>query len=314
MRTSIIYVFSGTGNTLTAAGFIQKALSARGVETDVWVARVPFGGAPDPTGYDIAGFGYPVHAFNTPRFFLQFVRSLPDGHGMPAFIFKTSGEPFRYNDASSRPLVRLLRKKGYLPMLDRHLLMPYNIVFRYRDALARQMVLHTAEMAQLLAEQIAGGGPPQTFRYRPWTVLLQYLFRLQWFGARVNGPLIRAKKSLCTGCGFCAASCPAGNITMRGGRPRFGRRCTMCMGCAFRCPMDAVRPGFLNPWRVNGPYDFDRLMADGTVPDKYVAESTTGYFRLFRPYYRRTYAEIAAYKDRMEATAPPQDTRGKASR
>jgi NAD-dependent dihydropyrimidine dehydrogenase PreA subunit/flavodoxin len=295
MKRAVIYVFTGTGNTRIAAGLIKEALSARGVETAIWEARAPFDRVPDPNDYDIAGFGYPVHAFNTPRFFLRFVRSLPEGRGMPAFLFKTSGEPFRFNDASSRPLVRLLRKKGYVPMLDRHLLMPYNIVFRYKDALAKQMLLHTADMAEVLAEKLVGG-PPQELRYRPSTVLLMYLFRLQWFGAFVNGPLIRANKQRCSGCGLCAKTCPADNIRMRGGLPRFGGRCAMCMRCAFYCPEDAVRPGILNPWRVNGPYRFERLVADDSVPATYINEDTKGYFRLFRPYYRETDKEISALK------------------
>ena len=297
MKRIIIYIFTGTGNTRTAAGLIREALSARGVETTVWEARAPFSGAPDPNAYDAAGFGYPVHAYNTPLFFLRFAQTLPDVKGKPAFIFKTSGEPFRFNDASSRALVRLLRKKGFAPMLDRHMLMPYNIVFRYKDALAKQMYLHTADLARVLAERIVDG-PPQELRYRPGNIVLSYLFRLQWFGALINGPLVRAKKSLCTGCGLCARLCPASNIRMADGYPRFGSRCTMCMGCAFLCPKDAVRPGVLTHWRVNGPYRFEQLAADDTVPAAFISAYTKGYFGLFWPYYRKTYAEIVAYRAR----------------
>jgi NAD-dependent dihydropyrimidine dehydrogenase PreA subunit len=125
-----------------------------------------------------------------------------------------------------------------------------------------------------------------------------FLFRLQWFGAWLNGPLIHVKEDLCTGCGQCARRCPAQNIRLADGRPRFGRRCTMCMGCAFRCPQDAVRPGILNAWRVNGEYPFERLAEDPDVPSTYVDGHTKGYFRLFLPYYERTGAEIRAVKER----------------
>lgn len=303
MDNAIIYVFTGTGNTRTAADLIAGALDARGTATAVWEARVPLSVAPDPNGFDIAGFGYPVYAYNTPHFFLRFVKTLPDVNGMPAFIFKTSGEPFRFNDASSWALVRLLRKKGFVPILDRHLLMPYNILFRYEDALAKQMYLHTGDMAQVIAEKIAGGRK-QKLRYRPLNIALMYLFRLQWFGALINGPLIHVKKPLCSGCGLCEKRCPAGNIRMTGGYPHFGGRCTMCMGCAFHCPKDAVRPGLLNPIRVNGPYRFEKLARDDTVPDAYINEDTKGYFRLFRKYYRKTYAEIREVKEHTKEHQP----------
>jgi flavodoxin/ferredoxin len=291
MKKIVIYVFSGTGNTLIAAEQIAQALTRRGFSVSLWQVRLPFTDAPDPCGFDIALFGYPVHAFNTPRFFLRFVKTLPRVAGIPAFIFKTSGEPFWFNNASSWPLVRLLRKKGFVPMLDSHLLMPYAIMFRYPDALAKQMYLHTRAMAGVIAEKIAAG-TPKTLRYYPWNILWLYLFRLQWFGAWINGPLIQVKKDLCVSCGLCAGMCPAGNIRMVNGKPCFSSHCTMCMGCAFRCPTDAVRPGFLNAWRVNGAYPFEKLAEDGSVPDTYIDENSKGYFRQFQRYYKRTYAEI----------------------
>ncbi len=302
MKKAVLYVFSGTGNTRIAADFVAEALSRRGIRTTVWDVRVPFSNAPDPNGFDIAGFGYPIHAFNTPQFFLRFAKTLPHVERMPAFLFKTSGEPFHANSASSWPLVRILRKKGFLPMLERHLLMPYNIMFRYPDALVKQMYRHTREMAGVIANGVAAGSP-QKLRYAPWTVLWMYLFRLQWFGAWINGPFIHVKRDLCAGCGLCAERCPAQNIRMKDGLPHFSYHCTMCMSCAFRCPKDAVRPGFLNAWRVNGPYQFQTLAEDERVPATFVNERTKGYFRLFRPYYARTYAEICAQPDEPAADA-----------
>ena len=256
--------------------------------------REPFSGVPDPRGYDLAGFGYPVHAFNVPEFFMRFVKRLPAAPGLPAFIFKTSGEPFAVNSASSLPLARLLRKKGMDVLFERHLLMPYNIVFRYPDALAAQMYRHTSEMAALIAGN-AAAGRREKINARLWAIPVSYFFRIQRLGTRLNGPHIKADTSLCTGCGLCAARCPAKNIVMRDGRPVFGKKCTMCMSCAFRCPGDAVRPGFLNGWRVNGPYDFS-----GAGAEDYVNSGTRGYFRHFRSYYRRTGRELEEFRRRGE--------------
>ena len=300
MKKAIIYVFTGTGNTRIAAELTAEALSKQGITAELWEARKPFAEAPDPNNYDMAGFGYPIHAFNTPQFFLRFAKTLPSVKpGMPAFIFKTSGEPFHLNSASSWPLARILRKKGFALLLDKHLLMPYNIMFRYKDALAKQMFLHTRELAGVIAGRVAKG-TPHKLKFHPWTILLMYIFRLQWFGAWINGPLIHVHKKLCSGCGLCAQKCPAQNITMRRGRPHFSIHCAMCMRCAFCCPRDAVRPGFLNLWRVNGAYPFQKLAEDASVPDHYVNESTKGYFRLFRKYYRRTYEEIKKYREESD--------------
>lgn len=312
-KRAVLYVFSGTGNTRLAADKIAEGLRESGMQTTVYEVRAPFTDAPDPNGYDVCGFGYPIHAFNAPQFFLRFVRGLPAVQpGKYAFVFKTSGEPFHANSASSYSLMRLLKGKGFAPAMDRHLLMPYNIMFRYNDALAKQMYLHTLRMAAMLADTVAEGRR-EKLRYYPWTVALMYLLRLQWFGAWINGPLTRANRQKCAACGRCAMECPAGNITMRDGLPQFGWKCTMCMRCTFRCPRDAVRPGFLNAWRVNGPYPFEKLAANDAVPATYVNADTKGYFRLFRRYYRRTERELAAYEASVQQAAEAAASRQSAA-
>ena len=47
----------------------------------------------------------------------------------------------------------------------------------------------------------------------------------------------------CVGCGKCARVCPAGNITVKDGRPEFGEKCTGCLACYHRCPQKAIRYG-----------------------------------------------------------------------
>jgi len=299
MRKAVIYVFSGTGNTRYAADKIAEALTAYDVNTTVWETRAPFDDIPDPNDYDIVGFGYPVHAFNAPKFFLKFVKSLPKVNNKQAFIFKTSGEPFRINGASSLTLTYILKRKGFKPMLDRHLLMPYNIMFRYDDALAKQMYLHTAQISAPIAYKIAQN-QKENMRYNIFAAAVMYVFRVQWFGAWLNGPLIHADKNICTGCGLCEQMCPTQNIKITDGVPVFGSKCSMCMSCVFRCPVDAIRPGFLNHWRVNGVYKYDKIVTDPLVPDKYIDENTTGYFKLFREYYKKTNKEISEFNSEQK--------------
>ncbi len=291
MKTAIIYLFTGTGNTRIAGDLIAGQLAKHNTRTTIYELKQPFENIPDPNQFDMVGFGYPVHAFNTPRFFLDFVKKLPDTNKKTAFVFKTSGEPFALNNASSRPLIRLLEKKGFVPVSDRHMLMPYNIIFRYPDAMVKQMYLHTGKMAMLSVNDILKGNHKK-FRFSPLTVISLYVFRLQWLGAKINGPWIHVDKNLCAGCSLCVKMCPAANITMENGFPKFSSHCTMCMRCAFFCPSDAVRPGFLNGWRVNGPYQFENIVKDDSIPTSFVQKDTKGYFRLFKNYYERTNKEI----------------------
>ena len=47
----------------------------------------------------------------------------------------------------------------------------------------------------------------------------------------------------CTGCGKCAVSCALNNITVEGGKPKWGDNCTQCMACICGCPRQAVEYG-----------------------------------------------------------------------
>ena len=291
MKKAIIYVFSGTGNTLLAANEIKDALTKYDYECVVYNVRQPFQNVPNPNDYDVVGFGYPIHAFNTPKIFLDFVKELPEVNNKLSFIFKTSGEPFWLNNASSFKLLRIIEKKGFMPITDRHLLMPYYIMFRYKDSLAKQMYLHTQDMAKVIAKQI-NDQRTDAFKYGLITVLVHTLFRIQWFGAWLNGPLYHVKKDICTQCGKCVKECPAANITMVNGYPKFSNKCTMCMNCVVTCPVDAVRPGVLNWWRVNKRYPFKELVSNKDIPSDYIQNKKFGYFTLFKRYYKNTQREI----------------------
>ncbi len=296
MKKAIIYFFSGTGNTKVVAEEIKNALHSMDVSTDLYDIRVPFIDVPDPNMYDYVGFGYPIHAFNTPQFFLKFVKKLPAGKNLPVFIFKTSGEPFGFNNASSWSLTRVLKKKGFVPLLDEHLLMPYNIMFRYPPVIVKHMMTHNLKLAQVIARKIV---KQESFlpRYYPWTILFMYLARLQWLGAKINGPLIHVNQKKCTACGLCIKRCPAKNIRFVKGYPKFDHVCTMCMSCATICPADAVRPGILNGWRVNGGYEFKKCLLDESIPDITVDDDTKGYFKLFKNYYKKSNAVIDQWRD-----------------
>jgi len=44
----------------------------------------------------------------------------------------------------------------------------------------------------------------------------------------------------CASCGLCARVCPTNNITMKEGRPVFGKNCVSCGGCMQNCSQNAI--------------------------------------------------------------------------
>ena len=284
MPTAVIYVFSGTNNTLATAKMIQDALGHQDVQTDIFEIKKPFANYPSPDVYDYAGFGYPVHAYNSPQVFLDFVKQLPLSPDKKAFVFKTSGEPFPLNKVSSFRLIKLLKNKGFDVLLEKHLLMPYNILFRYPDEVVKQMYLHNQTLSERLATALVSGSRDD-FKFPLLYRLVSSLFRIEWAGAKLNGRLHSVNKKKCTLCMRCVKECPTSNISIKNGNIKFSGQCAMCMRCAMFCPKDAVNIGLIRFLKVNGAYQFNRILNDPTIRADYINADTKGFFRLFKKYY-----------------------------
>lgn len=140
MKNAVIYVFSGTGNTLKIARAYADEFFSRGVSCKIHILEkdgiLRF---PPPQDFDLAGLAYPIHAFNAPYVVHRFAAALPDLPYKEYFIIKSSGEPLAINNISSGSLVAKLEKKGYFLTNEYHYVMPYNMIFRHPDGMAARM-------------------------------------------------------------------------------------------------------------------------------------------------------------------------------
>ncbi|MDX9810218.1 MAG: EFR1 family ferrodoxin [Sphaerochaetaceae bacterium] len=295
-QSAILYVFSGTKNTLTVAEMISAKFKLHEIACTISQIGKAHPSNTDCSQYDYIGFLYPIHAFNTPKPMVDFARLLPVAvDKQRAFIVKVSGEPFSPNAASSEILMGILNEKGYRLFFERHLLMPYNIWFRYPDGIAKHMYRFNQTYSELIVYLIIKGEAEKPRLLPLSSRIIAFLFRIQWPGARLNGRLHSVDRTRCIRCTRCVAECPMGNISQIGDSIRFGWSCAMCMRCVCYCPTDAIHIGILRFWKVNGPYDYKRLADDPLLPFPYITDETCGYFKLFRPYYRAAELELATH-------------------
>jgi|LAHS01.1.fsa_nt_gb ferredoxin len=284
-----LYYFTGTLNTERIAQSFQKELGKDGLLYRVGYPNQDF---PDPRNFDLIGIGYPIHAFNTPWAFLQFLKQFPRAQGKRYFIFKVSGEPIHMNDASSAAILSLLGKKGYRCIQEFHYLMPYNIVFRHSDGMAKKMWLTSERMVSHNAERLKNGIEDKLKRH-PFIYLLSLPYRIEWPFAKTNGRHFKVDLRKCSKCLRCIRSCPMQNITYEEGKFHFGNRCTLCLNCSFYCPRNAITPGlFRHGWKLNGSYHLESLANDPSVkmPNEFHEKL---YNRAYRKYYARCEALLA---------------------
>lgn len=247
-------VFSASGNTLRVAKLFSERLSERGAECETVRIREDMA-APDVASADTLVIGYPVHGFNAPQNVADFAKGLPEYENKVYYIIKTSGEPLHVNDASSRILDRILKKKGYIKRGEFHYVMPYNMIFRHSDDMAALMWQAARNTAPADADKIFAGEEAQ-LKAGLLAVMTRFVVAVEHKAMPYLGRLFKVKKEKCISCGKCAKLCPMLNIEMKDGLPVFGKNCIGCTACSFNCPADAISIGVLNGWRVNGAYKF----------------------------------------------------------
>lgn len=290
----ILYVFSGTGNTLKVAALYKKYLEKHeGNSVKIYRISKKSEKFPSPEDYDLVGIGYPIHGFSAPEPAIKFCMQLPTVEYKRTFIFKSSGEGLHVNDCSSQKCISILQKKGYDVNFERHVVMPYNMIYRHRDEMAKQMWIYAHALVDLNCREIMNGKREKvklpfykTF-YCPVVRVLEQKF------AHVHGPAFKVNADKCVKCNKCVNVCPQNNIKVEDGKYKFGHDCVLCMGCSFGCPQDAISVGVFKFWKVNGSYRLNELKNDESIPFPFVPNNAKGIYRLYKKYYREADKALA---------------------
>ena len=290
MKILCIY-YTGTYNTRYLTKMLTETLAPHGHR--VTAVEIAADTPPVSTeGYDLIGFGYPIYGFNSPLPFNRYVQKLRFAAGQRYFIYKNSGETLAMNNASSRILLRRMKRQGAVCVGEYHFVMPYNIHFRFDRDFVREILQKDRKLCEVLRYNLENGVVASIPSKRIYNIAAAAV-GIQKIGGPINSFLYRVDTKKCTQCGLCVRSCPEKNISVRNGKIKFSRRCDMCMRCSFFCPQDAIHIGFLEGWKVNGDYHLQALEQDPTPVPQYINADSSGFYRCFI----RTFAEIdSAYE------------------
>ena len=302
----ILYVFSGTGNTLKVARlyktYFERAnetvtdapSSGASVTVDIYRVSKRNGDLPSPKDYDLVGIGYPIHGFSAPEPAIELCKALPETECKRAFLFKTSGEGLHLNDCSSQKCLKILTKKGYDVVAEHHIVMPYNMIYRHTDEMAKQMWIYAHALVDMHCRSLLDGKREKVkrpFYQSMWVAPVRFLE--QKF-AHLHGPAFKVNRNKCVGCNRCVNVCPQNNIKFEDGKFKFGHECVLCMDCSFGCPANAISIGVFGLWKVNGSYHVDELIKNDDIPFPFVPNHARGIYRLYKKYYRECDAYLTS--------------------
>ena len=148
MRVLLVY-YTGTYNTRYLANQVKQ----RFIDNKNQVDTIEIASNTEPIDtsvYDLIGFSYPIYGFNSPLPFNKYVRRLRFNEKQKYFIFKNSGETLAMNNASSRILIRLMKRQKVTFLGEYHYVMPYNIHFPFEKEFVKQILIYNKKLMDVM--------------------------------------------------------------------------------------------------------------------------------------------------------------------
>lgn len=239
MYKSVIFYFSGTGNTWWVADRIKKQLDAKNINADAvsidkldakkanwWIKTA-----------DLVFFGWPVYFSDAPEPMKRFINNLlPIKKGKHIHTFCTQAF---FSGDGAWCCHKLLEQKGLIVDSTQHFIMPSNKkIYRGEAGDAKALAIMAAcdKQVERYIEDLLLGKSRLVGKHSYALGMLQRApFALLAKAYKRMG----ADKTKCTRCGLCAQLCPSGNISMAG-FPEFADKCSHCMRCYALCPTSAI--------------------------------------------------------------------------
>jgi ferredoxin len=241
MKT-ILYYFTGTGNSLSVAGVLCREL---GDCEPVAIAPVR-----DPAGTispeaDRVGIVTPVYFFGLPSLVAVFAGRLDLSRARYVFAVATMGGSG--GSAALRQLDGILRRGPGGKGLDAGFTvrMPGNYILMYEppQGTKQEEILRDADRRVAEIAGLVNRGHRARLAWSPLASLVHSVMYPRFIAGVHDADRKFTVDDRCTSCGICAAVCPAGNIELGDGRPAWIHRCEQCMACIHLCPTGAIQAG-----------------------------------------------------------------------
>ncbi|OPX62850.1 MULTISPECIES: EFR1 family ferrodoxin [unclassified Methanoregula] len=271
MKT-VIYYFTGTGNSLAAARKIAAALK----DCDL----VPIASLKDTPGTivpaaDRAGIVCPVYDAGLPVIVKEFAERLDIGAVPYAFAIVTMGGM----GVSALHQLNTILVQGCRKKLDAAFAvsMPGNFpplaippAGEKKDEILRKADADLAAIAVAIQK-----GQPVPPGFSPFSSLMRILLYPP-FARNVHGMSSSfSVEDTCTGCGTCAKVCPVKNIVMEKDRPVWQQTCELCCACLHFCPAEAIQLSLMRGSKGRGRYRHPDLTIDDMKAQRGEKSGTT---------------------------------------
>ena len=258
---TIIYFFSGTGNSYRVAKWVEEKAEKTGSECKLLFTRkVKKVNENNKWERKVIGIIFPTHGFTMPWELLKFVCRLPRSKKTDAFCIATRASlkigcvtiPGMSGNGTFVTAL-ILSLKGYRVRGVMSVNMPSNWCLAHPiQSIKRQkeILKRSNKKIDNFSSKIFAGKKVWFTLNNLYEITDGILLSLISVGYMFIGRFFHAKlflaNSKCIACGICVNNCPFNAIKLRGKRspkPFWTYRCESCMKCATLCPHYAIDLG-----------------------------------------------------------------------
>ena len=235
----MIVYYTGTGNSRYVAQRFAAALGDDLITANEYIRN--------DTPADLHSdrpwvFVSPTYGWQIPHIFADFLRRGRFTGSRKAYFVMTCGSEIGHAGRYNRSLCQT---KGLTDMGTAQIIMPENYIAMFDAPQAEEARRIVAKAQPDIDRSIAAvreGRPFPPPHDRLYDRFMSGPVNPIFYACFVKSSAFTVSEA-CTGCGQCVRRCPTNSITLRDGRPVWGKGCTHCMACICYCPTSAIEYG-----------------------------------------------------------------------
>ncbi|OHD07721.1 MAG: hypothetical protein A2086_13535 [Spirochaetes bacterium GWD1_27_9] len=232
---SVIFYFSGTGNSLKIAKDISIGLkNAKLIKINSTTNEI-VGNLND---FDIIGFVYPVYFLDIPKIVYDFVLNLNIKNNTYIFSVANCGDD---EGIAIHTMDKILKNKDSKLNANFVLKMPDNsIVYSTTDEQKKAMFENQKQMIPYIIETINNKKDITLVKKNNFKISMTKKIMILVMKLYFRYHKKSVSENLCNKCTICVNFCPTKNITFTDEKIKFNSKCADCFGCIHWCPKNAI--------------------------------------------------------------------------
>ena len=235
----MILYFSGTGNSAYVAKRTAKATGDVTIDLFDRIRNKDYSPVKSEKPFVICA---PTYAWRLPHIVSDYLEKCElQGNGKVYFLM-TCGDDIGNAEKYIKKLCKSIGKEymgcGYFRMPENYIAM----FTSPNDEQASRIIAKSEGRIDKAAQVIASLEKLDTVEVNLVGKLKSGIVNTAFYAFCVSAKKFHTTEK-CISCGKCEKVCPLSNITLKDGKPVWGKDCTHCMACICKCPAEAIEYG-----------------------------------------------------------------------